>query len=95
VSFLKVKFTYKPVFLKVLRKELFFGFNGRYAEDNTIIVDGSPPKHVLNPSENVILPEAWTFAGASQVDTFLMDTLLPWILQLHINREQGRSSDDV
>jgi hypothetical protein len=89
VSFLKVKGTEKPVFLKVLRKELFFGFNGRYVEDNTIIVDDNPPKHVLNPSENVILPEAWTFADAGQVDTFLMDTLLPWILQLYMNREQG------
>jgi hypothetical protein len=77
VSFLKVKITEKPVFLKVLRNELFFGFNGRYVEDNTIIVDDSPPKHVLNPFENVILPETWTFAGAGQADTFLMDTLLP------------------
>jgi hypothetical protein len=56
VSFLKVKFTEKPVFLKVLRKELFFGFKNRYVEDNIVIVDDSPPKHVLNPSENVILP---------------------------------------
>jgi hypothetical protein len=89
VSFLKVKGTEKPVFLKVLQKELFFGFNGRYAKDNTIIVDDSPPKHMLNPFENVILPEAWTFTGIGQADTFLMDTLLPWILQLHMNREQG------
>jgi hypothetical protein len=87
MSFLKVKRTNKPVFLKVIWKELFFGFNSRYAEDNTIIVDDSPPKQVLNPSENVILLETWTFAGAGHVDTYLMDMLLPWILQLYMNQE--------
>jgi hypothetical protein len=65
------------MFLKVIRKTLFFGFNGRYVEDNTVVVDDSPSKHMLNPSESVILPETWTFAGASQADTYLMDTLLP------------------
>jgi hypothetical protein len=35
VSFLQVKGTHKPVFLKVIWKELFFAFNGRYSEDNT------------------------------------------------------------
>jgi hypothetical protein len=48
-----------------------------YIEDNIVIVNDSPPKHVLNPSENVIIPETWTFAGASQADIYLMDTLLP------------------
>ena len=57
VSFLKVKGTNKPMFLKVIRKHLFFGFNGRHAKGNTIIVDDSPVKHVLNPPQNVILPE--------------------------------------
>ena len=75
------------MFLKVLWKELFFGFNNRYIEDNTIIIDDNPPKHMLNPSENVILPEAWTFVGVGQADTFLMDMLLRWILQLHMNRK--------
>jgi hypothetical protein len=87
VSFLKVKGIGKPVFLKVIWKELFFGFNGRYAEDNTIVVDDSPLKHMLNPSKNVILPETWIFVGAGQEDTYLMDTLLPWILQLHASQE--------
>ena len=45
-------------------------------------------KHVLNPSENIILHEIWAFAGAGQADTYLMDTLLPWVLQLHVNWEQ-------
>jgi hypothetical protein len=84
VSFLKVKGFDKPMFFKVFCKELFCGFEGRYAKDNIIIVDDSPPKHVLNPSENVILPETWTFVSANKKDAYLMDTLLPWILQLHM-----------
>jgi hypothetical protein len=71
----------KVSFLKV---KGFCGFEGRYAKDNIIIVDDSPPKHVLNPSENVILPETWTFVSANKKDAYLMDTLLPWILQLHM-----------
>ena len=57
MSFPKVKRTDKPVFLKVIWKELFFGFNSRYAKDNTIVIDGSPSKQVLNSPENVILFE--------------------------------------
>jgi hypothetical protein len=89
VSFLKIKGIDKPIFLKIIRRHLFFSFNGRYAEDNTVIVDDSPAKHVLIPPQNVILLKTWTFAGACQADTYLMDMLLPWILQLHMNHEQG------
>jgi hypothetical protein len=77
VLYLKVKGTNKPLFLKNIRKHLFFGFDGRYSEDNTKIVDDSLIKHVLNPSENVILLEPWAFAGAGQSNTYLMDMLLP------------------
>ena len=64
VSFFKIKGTGKPMTVKIIQKELFFDFNGRNVEDNTIVVDDNPPKHMLIPSENVILPETWTFAGA-------------------------------
>jgi hypothetical protein len=43
------------MFLKVFWKEPFFGFNGKYTKDNTIVVDDNPLKYVLNPSKNVIL----------------------------------------
>jgi hypothetical protein len=42
------------------------------------MVDDSLVKHISNPIENVILLEPWTFAGAGQLDTYLMDTLLLW-----------------
>ncbi len=89
VSYFKVKGTEKDLFLKTLQKHLFSSFQNRYTVDNTIVIDDSPVKHILNPPENIILPETWAFAGAGQADTYLMDTLLPWLLQLHKNREQG------
>jgi hypothetical protein len=77
---MKMKGTKKDLFLKTVQKHLFSSFGGRYSVDNTIVVDDSLVKHVLNPSENIILPKTWTFAGAGQSDTYLMDTLLPWVL---------------
>jgi hypothetical protein len=37
---------------------LFSSFGGRYSAENTIVVDDSLVKHVLNPFENVILPKS-------------------------------------
>jgi hypothetical protein len=89
VSYLKVKGTEKELFLKSIQKYLLSGFGGRYCSENTIVVDDSPMKHVLNPSENVILPKSWTIASAGESDSFFMDTLLPWVLQLHVNQDRG------
>ena len=89
VSYMKVKGTKKNLILKTLQKHLFSSFGSRYSADNTIVVDDSLVKHVLNPSENIILPKTWAFARVGQADTYLMDTLLPWVLQLHRNQEQG------
>ena len=85
----EMKGTKKDPFLKTLQKHFFFSFGGRYFVDNIIVVDDSLVKHILNPSENIILPKTWIFVRAGQADTYFMDTLLPWILQLHVNREQG------
>ena len=89
VSYIKMKGTKKDLFLKMLQKHLFSNFGGRYSTDYTIVVDNSLGKYVLNTLENIILPEPWAFAEVGQANTYLMDTLLPWILQLHMNREQG------
>ena len=89
VSYMKVKRTKKDLFLKTLQKYLFSNFESRYSVDNIIIVDNSPMKHILNPLENIILPKTRAFVGTGQADINLMDTLLPWVLQLHVNREQG------
>jgi hypothetical protein len=94
VLYMKVKGTKKELFLKTIQKYLFSGFGGRYSIENTIVVDDNPVKHILNPSENVILLESWTFVGIGESDTYLMNMLLPWILQLYENREHCiRSSE--
>ena len=35
-------------------------FQGCFSSDNTIIVDDSPRKHVMNSPENVILIDTWS-----------------------------------
>ena len=65
VSCMKVKETKKDLFLKTLQKHLFSTFKGRYTADNTIVVDDSLVKHVLNPLENIILLETWAYVEAS------------------------------
>ena len=57
-------------------------------QNNNIVVDDSLQKYMLNPSENVLLPKIWTFAGASHVDTYLMDLQLHWIPQLHMDQNK-------
>ena len=73
--------------MKTLRKGLFSRFNGKFRENNTIIVDDSPVKHILNKPENVVLPVSWSHDGGGQSDMFLIDTLLPWLHQLHVCRD--------
>ena len=86
---MKVKGTKKELFLKTIQKHLFSSFGRRYFAKNTIVVDDSPVKHVLNLFDNVILSLSWTFAGTGELDTYFMDMLLLWILQLYIILKQG------
>ena len=53
---MKVKGTHKDIFLKTLSKGLFSRFNDKFTKENTIIIDDSPVKHILNAPENVLLP---------------------------------------
>ena len=80
---MKVKDTHKDIFLKTLSKGLFTKFNEKFRKNNTIIIDNNPVKHILNDSENVLFPVSWSHDGAGQNNTFLIDTLLPWLQQLH------------
>ena len=84
---MKVKGTHKDIFLKTLSKDLFMKFNGKFRKNNTIIIDDSPVKHILNDSENVLLSVSWSHDGAGRNDTFLVDTLLSWLQQLHITED--------
>ena len=56
VTTMKVKGTHKDIFLKTLSKGLFGRFNGKFTKENTLVIDDSTVKHILNNSENVLLP---------------------------------------
>ena len=45
---MKVKGTHKDIFLKTLSKGLFAKFNEKFRKKNTIIIDDSLMKHILN-----------------------------------------------
>ena len=83
VTTMKVKGTHKGIFLKTLSKRLFGRFGGKFTKENTLVIDDSAVKHILNDSENVLLPVSWLHDGAGQSDTFLIDTLLPCLQELH------------
>ena len=86
LSNLKVKGTNKDLFVKPLDK-LFDPTGSKFSSSNTIIVDDSREKHVLNEPEIVVLPILWSQHDV--VDRFLVDELLPWIQRLHQCRGQG------
>ena len=69
--------TQKELFLKNL-DNLFSSFREIFNSRNTVIVDDSPLKHIMNRSENVMLPNLWSNYGNGERDTFLLRTLLPW-----------------
>jgi len=78
----------KELFLKNL-STLFKGSWGNFMPKNTVVVDDSPTKHIMNNYENVILLDTWSNKGNGPKDTFLLDTLLPWFKRLHAARDQG------
>ena len=83
--------TQKELFLKNL-DTLFCGYRGIFNSGNTIIVDDSPLKHIMNRPENVLLPNPWSNCGNGDRDTFLLRTLLPWFQQLHLACNEGLKS---
>ena len=91
-SFLKVKGTEKDVFLKTLSHGLFPIDNECFTNKNTIVVDDSAYKHVLNNPENVLLSETWSYRGDGAKDTFLLGVLLPWLQRLHASADLGLES---
>jgi len=87
--FLKVKGTDKDVFLKTLSVGLFPKYLDFFTPENTIIVDDSAYKHVLNNPENVLLADSWSPNGVGANDTFLLGVLLPWLQRLHSSADLG------
>ena len=59
--------TQKDIFLKTLSNHLFSSSNSRYTPANTLVIDDSPIKHMLNLSENVLLLPTWSYGGDASV----------------------------
>ena len=87
VTTMKIKDTYKDIFLKMLSKGLFCRFNNKFTKDNTIIIDDNPVTHILNNFKNVLLPVSWLHNRVGSSDTFLMDTSLPCLQKLHKSQD--------
>ena len=80
--------TQKDIFLKTLSNHLFNSFDNRYTLANTLVVDDSPIKHMLNLSENVILLPTWSYGRDGPItESVLMEELLPYLLNLHRSQE--------
>lgn len=86
---------FKPLFLKVLGEHLFVNPEDPvyFSKDNTILVDDSPQKSVLNENGNGIFLESWN--RYQRGDKLLMGTLAPWLKRLHEECPQGRLREYV
>ena len=82
--YMKEHGTQKDIFLKTLSDHLFNSYDGLYTEANTLVIDDSPIKHMLNLPANVLLLSSWshTVDGAAK-DSVLLNVLLPYLLGLH------------
>jgi hypothetical protein len=75
----------KSIFLKTMSSHLFLGDASRYKENNTILIDDSPEKSILNNTGNVVFLKSWkhTVKNCSS-DNYLYTELAQWLERLHI-----------
>ena len=81
---IKVKDTYKDIFLKTLSRGLFGKFDGKVTKENTTIINDSTVKHLLNDSKNVLIPVSCLQDGAGPSNTFLINTLFLGTIKLWV-----------
>jgi hypothetical protein len=74
----------KSIFLKTMSSHLFPGDASRYKENNTILIDDSPEKSILNNIGNAVFLKSWkhTVKNCSS-DNYLCAELAPWLERLH------------
>jgi hypothetical protein len=78
----------KSVFLKTMSTHLFLGEASRYKKKNTILIDDSPEKSILNDTWNAIFLKSWKHTVRNSTsDGFLTIDLGPWLERLH---KEGR-----
>ena len=86
--FMKEVGTQKDIFLKTLSNHLFNSSDGHYTPANTLVIDDSPIKHMLNLSENILLLPTRSYGGDGAVtNSVLMEELLLYLLNLHRSQE--------
>ena len=51
--------------------------HANFTNDNTIVIDDNPYKHVFNSPENVLVVDLWSYQGDEATDTFLVNVLVP------------------
>ena len=80
--------TQKDIFLKTLSNHFFNSYDGHYTPANTLVIDDSPIKHMLNLSENIFFLFTWSYKGdGASRDSVLMEELLLYLLNLHQSQE--------
>ena len=97
--YMKEVSTQKDIFLKTLSNHLFNSYDGRYTPANTLVIDYSLVKHMLNLSENILFLSISSYEGdGASRDSILMEELLLYLLNLHLSRKglaEYRSSHPI
>jgi hypothetical protein len=74
----------KSIFLKTMSAHLFLEDATRYKKNNTILIDDSPEKSILNDTGNVVFLKSWKHnIRNSTNDAYLTTELGPWLERLH------------
>jgi hypothetical protein len=74
----------KSIFLKTMSAHLFLGEASRYKTNNTILIDDSPEKSILNNTKNVVFLKSWKHTVRNSAsDAYLTTELGPWLERFH------------
>jgi hypothetical protein len=67
-----------------MNAHLFLGDASRYKNNNTILIEDSPKKSILNDTGNVIFLKSWKHnVRNSASDAYLTAKLGPWLERLY------------
>jgi hypothetical protein len=74
----------KSIFLKTMSAHLFLGEASRYNKNNTILIDDSPEKSILNDVGNVVFLKSWKHTVKNSAsNAYLTIDVGPWLERLH------------
>jgi hypothetical protein len=74
----------KSIFLKTMNAHLFLGEASRYKKKNTILINDSPEKNILNDVANAVFLKSWKYTMRNSAsDAYLTTDLGPWLERLY------------